>query len=65
MSVNVQNLCIFITFHMFEVSEFEINWFVYVQQNSSSRDEESRSTKRTRSGTPVYYIFRSEKSHSS
>ena len=55
----------FITFHMFEVSEFEINWFVYVQQNSSSRDEESRSTKRTRSGTPVYYIFRSEKSHSS
>ena len=47
---------LFFTFHMIQ-AEFEINWFVYVQQNSSSRDELSRSTTHARdlAGTSTFF----------
>ena len=54
----------FFTFHMIQ-AEFEINWFVYVQQNSSSRGRRTVEVNHARSGPRRYEIFRSEKSQSS
>ena len=54
----------FFTFHMIQ-AEFKVNWFVYVQQNSSSRGRRTVEVNHARSGPRRYEIFRSEKSHSS